>query len=342
MEDIIDTLGESNAQIFSSLDMFSGYWQLNVDPRTKHKTTFVCHEGLYQYKRIPFGLQGSPSAFMSVMSDVLRDVNWKYSLVYMDDILIFSKNFDEHLFHLDQVFQKLREANLRLKPSKCNFAVKEVKYLGHVISKDGISVDMSKVEAVKSFPKPKNTTDIRAFLGLANYYRKFIHGFADIATPLNRLLVKGTKFCWDEPCQKAFDKLKQLLTEAPILAFPDFNKTFILYTDASGFSISYILGQKDAKGRETVVAYGGRALRPAERNWSISDRECLALVEGIKHYRIYLANKKFQVFTDHSAITFVKKLKEVETNSRLARWAIFLQGYQFDITQNTLKCRCSQ
>lgn len=112
---------------------------------------------------------------------------------------------------------------MRLKPSKCNFAVKEVKYLGHVISKDGISLDMSKVEAVKSFPEPKNTTDIRAFLGLANYYRKFIHGFANIATPLNRLLVKGTKFCWDEPCQKAFDKLKQLLTEAPILAFPDFN-----------------------------------------------------------------------------------------------------------------------
>jgi len=167
---------------------------------------------------------------------------------------------------------------------------------------------------VKTFPQPKNTTDVRAFLGLANYYRQFIKGFADIAAPLNQLLVKGAKFEWNESCEKAFSELKRRLITSPILAFPEFNKEFILYTDASGFSISYILGQKDSHGRETVVAYGGRALRHAEKKWSISDRECLALVEGVKHFRIYLANKKCQVFTDHSAFTFVKRIKEVETS----------------------------
>ena len=331
MEDIFDTLGESNATVFSTLDMQSGYWQQKLDQASAHKSAFICHEGLFQYKRVPFGLQGSPGAFMRVMTEVLRDLNWKTALVYMDDILIFSRTFEDHLTHLQEVFGKLREANLKLNPRKCKFAAKEVKYLGHVLSKDGIAVDTSKTDAVRTFPRPRNATEVRAFLGLANYYRRFVNGFADVAAPLNRLVSKNVKFQWDDACDDAFQELKKRLTSPPILAFPDFNKQFILYTDASGFAISYILGQKDEKGRETVVAYGGRALRASEKNWSITDRECLALVEGIKHFRVYLASKRFQVYTDHSALTFVKKLKEVETQGRHARWAIALQGYQMDI-----------
>lgn len=167
--------------------------------------------------------------------------------------------------------------------------------------------------------------------GLPNYYRKFVKNFADIASSRNELLVKGKPFVWTDACEQAFNNLKDRLVSAPILSYHDFTKEFILYTDASGFTISYILGQKDSGGRETAIAYGGRALRQAEKNWSISERDCLALGEGINVYRIDLANKKSQVHTDHSALTFVHKLNEAEANSRLARWAMFLHGYKFDI-----------
>lgn len=177
--------------------------------------------------------------------------------------------------------------------------MKELIYLGRVILEDGILVDKSNVEAVQSYVKQRNTTDIRTFLW-TNFYQKFIHGFADNATPLNSLLVKGTNFCWNEACPKAFDKLKQLINEAPILVLPNFNKTFFLYTDAPRFSILIFQGGKMLQSEYIVVAYGGRAFRPADRNCPISKKACLALIQEIKHYRIYIANKTFQIFTDDS------------------------------------------
>ncbi|CAC5420621.1 Retrovirus-related Pol polyprotein from transposon 17.6 [Mytilus coruscus] len=258
MDDIVDMLGEAKAKFYSTVDMFNGYHQIKLDPETKHKTAFTCHEGVFEFNRLPFGLSNSPHTFQLVMSEALRGINWKSALVYMDDVLIFSKTFEEHLHHLTILFQKLREVNLKLKPTKCTFAAKEVKFLGHVLSKDGIAVDTTKIDAVKTFPVPQNITDVRAFLGLANYYRKFVKGFSKIASPLHRLLVKGAKFIWDNDCQKSFDEIKTLLISAPILAFPDFSKDFILYlyTDASQIAIGYILGQKDRKGREQGTANG--------------------------------------------------------------------------------------
>ena len=331
MEDIFDSLGEARAKWNSTVDMFNGYLQIKLDPKTKHKTAFTCHEGVFEFNRLPFGLSNSPHTFQLAMSEVLRGINWKSALVYMDDILIFSQTFEEHLQHLAAVFQKLREANLRLKPTKCNFAAKEVKFLGHVLSKNGIAVDTTKTDAVKSFPKPENTTDVRAFLGLANYYRKFVKGFSKIAAPLHKLLAKGAKFIWDNDCQSAFEQIKQLLTAPPVLAFPDFSKDFILYTDASQIAIGYVLGQKDSKGRERVIAYGGRALRGAEKNYGITQLEYLALVEGVKQYHVYLANRKFKIFTDHEALKNFQKIRQECSTGRLARWAMFLQGYDFEI-----------
>ncbi|MES9881967.1 MAG: reverse transcriptase domain-containing protein [Sedimenticola sp.] len=332
--DMIDTLGESKSSFFSVIDMAQGFFQIPLDPTTKHKTGFTCHMGVYSFNRLPFGLMNSPMAFSLVMNEVLRGINFKFALCYIDDVLIHSQSFDEHLNHLSQVFTRFREANLRLKPSKCCFAAKEVKYLGHRFSKDGMSVDQEKIEAVKSYPEPKSQREVRSFLGLCNYYRRFVKSFADIARPLNSTLCKNAKFEWTDECRDSFNTLKKALTEAPILVFPDFSKKFILYTDASIEAISYILGQKDSENREHVIAYGGRSLRPAERNWGISDLEGLALVEGIRYYRTYLADKEFDVYTDHQALT---SLKTIQSPGRLGRWAIFLQGYNYNVVHKAGK-----
>lgn len=172
--------------------MASGYWQIALDEETKHKPAFITHDNLYQFKRMPFGLVNAPATFQMVMNMILKGLTWKHCLVYIDDIIVWSDNFDNHLKHLDLVFQRLRKANLTLKPLKCSFAKAEVTYLGHIISKIGIKVNPSKIEAVKSFPIPQNQHDVRSFLGLANYYRKFVKGYSKVALPLNRLLTKNT------------------------------------------------------------------------------------------------------------------------------------------------------
>lgn len=327
-QDVIDSLGQSKSSIYSVLDMAQGFFQIFLDPETKDRTGFVTHQGVYEFNRLPFGLMNSSSAFSMVMNEVLRGINYKFALVYIDDCLIFSHTFEEHLQHLSEVFERFRQANLRLKPSKCMFAAKEVKFLGHVFSEKGLSVDSEKVSAVTEYPRPKNQTDVWAFLGLANYYRRFIKDFANVAKPLNDLLRKDVVFAWSESCEKAFCLLKERLTKAPVLTFPDFDKEFTLYTDASQLAISFILGQKDEKGRERVISYGGRALRAGERNWGISDLEGLALVEGIRYYHVYLANHKFTVVTDHIALS---TLRDNRTTGRLGRWAVFLQGYQYEV-----------
>ena len=325
LEDIFDTVGNTNAQIFTTLDLASGFWQIPLDPETKHKSAFISHQGIYQFKKLPFGLRNSPVVFQLAMTKALQGMNWKFALIYVDDILIFSNNFEEHLGHLSQIFDRLREANLKLKPSKCKFATKKVVYLGHVLSKDGVQVDNTKIEAVSKFPVPKSIQDVRSFLGLCNYYRKFVKGFANIASPLNALLKKETKFTWSEICQNAFDKLKEALTTAPVLAYPDMRKPFIVSCDASGTAIGYVLGQLDSKGNEQVVAYGGRALREAEKKWCIAERECLALVTAVKQYHTYLACSPFTIYTDHFSLKYLEKIKDA--NGRLGRWAIELQPY---------------
>ena len=236
-------------------------------------------------------------------------------LCYIDDLLIFSKNFEEHLSHLDQVFSKLRQANLTLKPEKCQFGLDRVIFLGHILSKDGISVDPSKTDKIEKFPIPKSHTELKSFLGLCNYYRRFVKGYSFITSPLNKLL-KGNKKGrlksedWTDECQKAFQTLKNALVTAPILGLPDMNKEFFLSSDASGSALGFVLGQKDEQGKEYAIAYGGRALSHAEKKWSVTDQECLAVIEGIKTFRHYLSHGKFTVFTDHKALSYLNSLKD--------------------------------
>ncbi|XP_048251449.1 uncharacterized protein LOC125379241 [Haliotis rufescens] len=256
-------------------------------------------------------------------------MSFKFTLVYLDDILVYSKTFDEHLVHLKAVFDKLREANLKLKPSKCKFAVKQVGFLGHVITKEGIKTDPGKIEAVKSFPRPKNVGDLRSYLGLCGYYRKFVKDYAHIVAPLNKLLGKDVPFVWSDDADKAFQTLKQALISSPILVFPDFNKPFILYTDSSSFAIGFVLGQKDSEGRERVVAYGGKSLNKTQRQYHITLKECLALVTGVKHFHLYLAPNKFQVITDHAALRYLKSIKD--PTGKLARWSLMLTQYDYEV-----------
>ena len=263
IEDVFDALGESKATIFSTLDLNSAYYQVALDPETRHKASFVTHEGVYEFLRMPFGLRNAPMSFQLLMSMVLRGLNWKYVLCYIDDILVFSPNLETHITHLDEVFQRLRDAKLTLKPSKCKFGVDKIMFLGHILSENGVQVDPSKTEKVQNFPIPKTQKELRGFLGLCNYYRRFVLNYAKMCVPLNKLLKKDVKrnftnSDWSDECQKAFETLKNALVSPPILRFPDMNKDFILTTDASVSAIGHILGQLDDSGRVCVIAYGGR------------------------------------------------------------------------------------
>ncbi|CAC5360194.1 unnamed protein product [Mytilus coruscus] len=225
LDDVFDAIGQSNAKIYSRLDLTTAYYQMPMDEHSKHKTAFITHDNLYQFKRMPYGLNNACQSFQSLMTQVLRGLTWKHFIVYVDDVIIWSEDFESHLQHLDLIFQKLKQANLKLRPNKCDFAKSGILYLGHIISKDG----------------------------LCNYYRKFVKGYAKIASPLNRILTKDTPFKWTADCQNAFETLKEALTSTPVLNFPNFNKPFIVSCDTSGSAIGYILSQIGDDAKEHVI-----------------------------------------------------------------------------------------
>ena len=224
----------------------------------------------------------------------------------MDDTIIFSRSVEEHLVHLEEVFGRLRQANVKLNPKKCSFVKQKVEYLGHVVTPEGVSPNPDKVRVVQEFPTPTNLKELRNFLGLANYYRRFVKGFSHIANPLNALTKKGVYLHWTEECAVAFDKLKCALVSAPILAYPSFKEPFLLFVDASSTGIGFTLAQVQ-NAKEVVIAKNGRGLNQAERNYSTTEREALPLVEGIKKFQPYLQNRKFTVVTDHSFLALVNE-----------------------------------
>ena len=334
IEDVFDALGESKARIFSTLDLNSAYFQIPLDPETRQKSAFVTHEGVFEFTRMPFGLRNAPMSFQLLMSLVLKGLNRKFVLCYIDDILVFSPNLETHLQHLKEVFQRLRDAKLTLKPSKCKFGLDKVVFLGHVISSEGVSVEPSNTDKVQNFPVPKTQKELRGFLGLCNYYRRFVQNYAKICVPLNALLKQEVRRTfsstdWTEQCQTAFETLKSMLISPPILQFPDMNKEFVLATDASGGALGYILGQVDEQGREYVISYGGRAIRPEEKKWTTTELECLAIISGIETFRHYLSHRHFTVFTDHSALQWLMSKKE--PTGRLARWGLKVLSYNFTV-----------
>ena len=325
--EVLDMLG--SAKFFSSVDFASGYWQIPMNEEDIAKTAFICKRGLFEFTRMPFGLCNSPATFQRTMDVLLSGLNWINCLVYIDDILVFSDTFDNHLVHLEAVFQRMVASKFQIKLSKCSFVRPELDYLGHVISSGGVKPDPKKIAAMMKFPLPQNVTEVRSFVGICSYYRRFVEGFAEIAKPLYELTKKGVKFEMTSKAADAFEKLKAKLVSAPVLRYPDFGKPFILYCDASNIALGVVLAQLDEDGNDYVVAYDSRVLSAEEKRYSTTERECLAVLYATKVYRPYIHGNSFTVVTDHGSLQWLKNLKDPD--GRLARWALKLQGLDMTI-----------
>ena len=326
IDDSLDLLGGS--QWFSTLDLASGYWQVELHPDDKGKTAFCTQGGLYQFNVMPFGLASAPATFERLMERVLSGLNWKVCLVYLDDIIVFSQSFEAHLQRIEEVLSRLQEAGLKISPSKCKLFQHEVDYLGHVVSRDGVGTDKRKIEAIAQWPQPQNVSEVRSFIGLCSYYRKFIKGFADIARPLHRLTEVDRPFIWTSECQSAFTNLKTALSSPPILGYPSADGKFILDTDASNFAIGAVLSQQQ-EGNERVIGYFSRCLSKPERKYCVTRKELLAVVESLKNFHHYLYGTSVLVRSDHGALRWLTNFKKPE--GQMARWLEVLGTYNYEI-----------
>ena len=318
----------SGSRWFSTLDLASGYWQVAMDAGTQEKAAFVTSSGLYEWTVMPFGLCNAHSTFARLMELVLKGLHWKICLIYLDDVIVMGRTFEEELERLKEVFERLARAGLKLKPKKCFLFQKRVSYLGHVVTDEGIAADPEKVEQVRTWPTPENSTEVKSFLGLASYYRRFIPDFSTIAKPLYKLTEAKAEFAWTEQCQLAFDSLKGLLTSGRVLAYPTREGKFVLDTDASDHGIGAVLSQFQ-DGVEKPIAFASRTLSKSERNYCVTRRELLAIVEFVKQHRHYLQGTRFCIRTDHAPLRFVVQAKDPE--GQLARWIDYLSTFDFEI-----------
>ena len=302
------------ATIFTSVDLKSGYWQVEMEEESKSLTEFTVGPlGFYECERMPFGLTNAPATFQHLMENCLGELHLSWCIIYLEDIIVFSDSPSEHLHRLRGVFAKLDKAGLKLKPKKCEFFKTRITYLGHIVSSKGIETDPSKVKAVKNWNVPKTVTDVRSFLGFTNYYRRFIRGYAKVATPLNTLVSgnnanhKKASIEWTDECQVAFDKLKELCTSTPILAYANYKKPFQLQTDASDFSLGAVLYQRDNNNRQRVIL---------TLKWAITNR-----------FHEYLYGGQFDVYTDNNPLTYILTSAKLDATGQ--RWVASLANYDF-------------
>ena len=326
--DCLDSLGGN--RYFSTLDLASGYWQVELEEDAKPVTAFSTHKGLYQFKVLPFGLCNAPATFERLMELVLRGLQWEKCLVYLDDIICFGDSFDHAMENLTMVIEKLVQAGLKLKPSKCCLFQDKVQFLGHVVSPAGILCDPEKIAIVENWPVPKSLTEVRSFVGLASYYRRFIPCFAELANPLTNLTRKNVPFLWDENCQLAFNALKDRLVTAPVLAYPSLHPDhqFILDTDASDTGLGAVLSQL-IDGEEKVVAYASKTLSPSQRRYCTTYRELLAVVVFTQHFKHYLLGRCFKLRTDHNSLRWLHNFKNIE--GMVGRWIAALGSFNYSI-----------
>ncbi|CAF1123382.1 unnamed protein product, partial [Didymodactylos carnosus] len=302
-------------RIRASVLITVGFWQVELDEESKEKTAFVTHDGLFQFTVMPFGLTNAPATFQHLMDVILSGLKWRCCLVYLDDVIIFSSTFDQHLKGINDVLGRLRQSNLALKASKCHFCHRELKYLGHIVSTKGTRPDPEKLKAVRDFPVSYKAKGVRSFLGLTVYYRRFIQDYATIAEPLLQLIgvKRSPVFVWIPECQDSFDELKQKLITSPIISYPDFNHPFILQLDAFDYGLGAVLAQKvPPDGEEHVIAYASRTLNESERKYSATERECLAIVWRTQHFRPYLEGRPFEVWTGHRSLTWLRRIRLVD------------------------------
>ena len=328
VEEMVERLGK--AKYISKLDLAKGYYQVPVEPDDQSKTAFLTPMGKFQFKRMPFGLKGAPSTFQRMMDTLLAPCH-QFAGAYIDDITVHSNSWMEHLDHLREVLQLLREANLTAKPKKCSLAMFECEYLGHRVGGGKIRLDKAKVSAITDFKHPRTKKDIRSFLGLAGYYRRFLPHFAQLTASLSDQTRKDKpdKVQWNDQLQKDFTQIKEMLTSRPILMCPDEDKQFIVQTDASERGIGAVLSQLDDESMERPVAFFSRKLLPQEERYSVIEKECLGIVAALRHFDVYLVGKPFKIVTDHRALRYLHTMRNA--NQRLTRWALAMQPFNFTI-----------
>src|SRR5438105_6049592 len=314
----------SGAKVFSKIDLRSGYHQIRVREEDIPKTAFSARYGLYEFLVMSFGLTNAPAFFMYLMNSVFMIELDICVVVFIDDILVYSKNEEEHAKHLRIVLDRLREHQLYAKFSKCQFWLKEVSFLGHILSAKGLAVDPSKVQEVLEWKSPTLVTEIRSFLGLAGYYHRFIQDFSKIVKPMTKLLQKEAKFNWTSDCEAAFQQLKTLLTIAPVLTQPNVTKPFDVYCDASGIGLGCVL-VKEGK----VVAYASRQWRKHEEHYPTHDLELAVVVHALKIWRHYLLGNVCHIFTDHKSLKYI--FTQSELNMRQRRWLELIKDYNLEV-----------
>ena len=328
IDDLFDQL--QGASVFSKIDLRSGYHQLKIKAEDIQKTAFRTRYGHYEFLVMPFGLTNAPAAFMDLMNRVFKDYLDQFVIVFIDDILVYSHSMMEHAEHLRIVLNQMKDKELYAKFKKCEFWLEKVAFLGHVVSKDGISVDPSKVEAVSNWARPTTGTEVRSFLGLAGYYRKFVEGFSKIASPLTNLTRKNVKFQWTDSCERSFMELKQRLVSAPILAIPTGSGGLVVYSDASKCGLGCVLMQN-----RRVIAFSSRQLKNYENNYPTHDLELAAVVFALKIWRHYLYGERCEIYTDHKSLKYFFTQKEL--NMRQRRWLELVKDYDCEINYHPRK-----
>ena len=341
IEEFLDCL--NGAVRFTSLDLKAGYWQVEMEENSIPYTAFTVGPlGFYECVRMPFGLTNARATFQRLMESCLGDYHLKYCIIYLDDIIIFSKTPEEHISRLCKVFQKLDEAGLCLKPNKCKFFRDRLEYLGHVVSSKGIEPNPKKIVAIINWPQPRNITQIRSFLGFCNYYRKFIEVYTQVAKPLCQLLTgenakkKTNEVEWTEQCEQAFNKLKDICSDTPILAYVDYSKCFKVHTDASEQGLGMVLYQDQDDGMTRVIVHASRNLSKSEKRYHSSKLEFLALKWSVcERFHKYLYGGKFQVYTDNNPLMYILTTAKLDATGQL--WVASLANYDFTIHYNSAK-----
>ena len=344
IEDALDSL--NGACIFTSLDLKSGYWQVELDEDSIPLTAFTVGPlGFYECVRMPFGLTNVPATFQRLMELCLGGLHLDWCIIYLDDIIIFSKNPDDHITRLKGVFEKLAKAGLKLKSSKCKFFRSSLKYLGHIVLRDGIATDPRKIEAVRNWLRPKTVTDIHSFVGFTNYYRKFMKGYAKRARLLHKLTSgenakhKNQKVVWNIRCNDSFEALKSICSECPVLAYADYTKPFVLHTDASTTGLGVVLYQKQEDGKERVIAYASRTLNKSEQNYDAHKLKFLALKWAITDiFHEYLYGATFNMYTDNNPLTYILSTAKLDAMGH--RWVASLGPYNFALHYKPGKLNC--
>ena len=327
VQDCLDAVAGSS--YFSTFDLTSGFFQIPVKEADIPKTAFVCKYGHFEMTRMPFGLNNSASTFQRTMELVLQGLQWVTCLIYIDYIIVFGANFDQHMQRVEEVLDRIRQAGLKLKAAKSNLLQKEVVFLGHVVSGEGIKPCPTNITKIIDWPRPKTAKQIRQFVAMGSYYRRYIRGFASIVRPMVELTRNNRKFVWDEACEVAFAALKKALVSSQVMGYPlNDGGDFILDVDASDVGIGGVLHQVQ-QGKEKVIAYASRALNRAESNYCITEKELLAVRFFIEYFRQYLLGRRFIVRTDHQSLVWLFMLKE--PRGKIARWIEILSQYDFSI-----------